>query len=725
MILADYPGNLLAALLLVGAAALIFLAYSSKIVRPARWWRLLLGFLQYAAVAAILLLIWNPSLPTSSEKSTRNSVLVVFDTSESMSVTDGADSARLDRALKLFKDAINPSDPDGPLYSVYGFDANCYTSASPDLLRRWGARTNMHSVATLLDRYDLLGETAESAPGIAKDSKVVGVVCFTDGQADDKNAQAYFPLKGGRLKVLFVGVGSDKVPTDLAVTAIRAPARIAIDTPYNVQVDVAAKGVKNEKVTVALFEDDALADARTLDLKEGAEKATLQFALAARVLGRHRLTARARMAGAEPNEANNVREAVLQVVEPPRLKVLYYAQVASFDFGKVRSSLERDKKIDLDIGLDAVVNPDMSQKARAASGSIPLPKDKEGFYAYDVIILGPCNFSKFTAPQIDGLYSLVSERGGGVIFLSGRGEFDCANSANEKIRALLPAEYAAAKKSSVADPRPLVITPEGVDARILSPADLKDFPVDVLPFHGDTVKKPASAVLAAAGGDPIFLVQRVGRGRVCYVNTYGLFRWYREDLDGGLLRKAISSLTANVGRITSREASIELFASRSAEDPFRIAFDAQVFDDKWAPVEGATVLLDVAGETIRMEETSAGRYGAEINGVHDEAILAHAQAEKAGVFIGEKTLTASLPCPRMEMDHTELDRKFLQDLANRVGGQYLDAEHVDSSTAGMFPPTSKSFEGGLESAWRTWPLLAALCVLLSTLWFTRRAIGLI
>ena len=233
------------------------------------------------------------------------------------------------------------------------------------------------------------------------------------------------------------------------------------------------------------------------------------------------------------------------------------------------------------------------------------------------------------------------------------------------------------------------------------------------------------AVIARTGDAPIICLHRVGRGRVCYINTYGLFRWYREDLDGGLLRKFLTSLTAEVGKIPSREATVELFASRPPDDPFAVAFDAQVYDQSWKPVQAATVLLEVAGQTIRMEENAAGRYSAQLANIRDESVVAHVQAEKASVFLGEKTITAALACPEGEMDHVELDRNFLVNLAKRVGGEYIDEGDLDNSTGDVFQAFSKTTALGAHSAWHNWPLLIGLCVLLSTLWFVRRALGLI
>lgn len=726
MILADYPGDVAAVALLVAAAVLLVAAFRSQVAKAAGRWRWLLGLLRYAAIAALLIIIWNPSRPTGSESSARNTVLAIFDTSESMSVGDGTQSSRLDRAVEAFKTHLEPGDPEGPVYRLYGFDSQAYPADSADALKRWGPRTNAHAVLDLLNRYDLGADTS-GRPGAmgARGSKVVGAVVFTDGQADNKNVQSYLPPRNPDLKVLLVGVGSAEVPKDLAIKSIRAPATVALGTPYQVEVELTAKGIENQRATVVLLEDGVPADFKSVRLGKNPARMTLRFDLGARVLGPHRLTARAAIDTEEPNTANNERHSVLEIVQAAKMRVLLYSEVANFDFGKIRACLERDEKIDLDIGLDAVIAPGLSEATRAGSGHVPLPQQAKGFYEYDVIILGPCNMDGFSQARIDGLYRFVTERGGGLVFLPGRGERDLSKHTDERIAALLPVELPTARRTAQKRRGELALTPEGVRSGFLTEETLEQLPVEAAAYHPGAAAKPAAAVLARAGDRPLVCWQRIGRGAVCMVNTYGLFKWYREDLEGGMLAEFLRGLTASLGRIRSAAARVELFAARRSENPYEVEFEAKVYDESFAGVEGATVLLEVGGETVRMEEAANGRYVALIKNLREENLVARVEAEKAAVFIGERVLATALPVPRREMDRTELDGAFLEKLAERLGGTYTDASGDGWKDKDLFEAVSVSYESGVESAWRNWPLIIALCVLLTTAWFVRRAIGLI
>lgn len=718
------------------------LAFRSEGLRSTKLWKWLLGLLQYASIVILLLILWNPSRPQMSETASRNSVLVLFDTSQSMSVVEDKPMTRLEKALNVFEKKFRPSDPEGPDYRIYGFDRQCYwvpvlssflqnglaNGDSTDSLCQWGRQTNLHSALALLDRYEITGMGSDLDPKDAhKGGTVVGAVVFTDGQADDKSVNAYPSLRNDNLQVVLVGVGSKVPQSDVAIKAIKAPSQIAIDTAYTVQVVVTARNLHEDPVTLELLKDDYVIASRQLSADRLAQDVTVKFAVGADRLGRHTLSARAKAADEEVNSANNTRSMMVRVVENTRLKVLFYSQVANFNIGRAREALARDKKIQLDLGFDAIIRPAMSKKARTMCGHVELPADRAGFYKYDVIILGPCALDGLTAAQINGLYSFVVDRGGGLILLPGKAKYGPPAWRNEKAKALLPVLFAADAGQIRAGGRGgIKLTLEGIDSKVISQAALRDYDEWASAYYRIIDKKPAATTLATAGGNAIVCVHRVGRGRVCLVNVSELFRWYREDLEGGLLRKFMSGLTAYVGRVTNLEAAVELFVERTADQASNVKFDVYVRDKWFAPVDGATVLLNVGAEVLRMDQAGQGRYVAEVEDMADEAIIATVEAELDGTFLGEKTVAVNLPLARSEMDNVELDSKFLRALAKRLHGKYFDADDIDKDVRQMFEAaTPVSSLARMRSVWPTWLLLLALCLLLSVNWFTRRAIGLV
>jgi hypothetical protein len=732
MILVDYPGHFIAGMLLAVFAVLVFFVFRCgelhKANRRSYKWPLIV--LQYIAIVILLIILWNPSKAKVDQEMSKNTVLAFFDTSESMSVVEEGQISRLDRSYDIFQKKLHPLDTDSPTYKVFGFDRRAYHCGSVNFLRRWGSETDMHSLLSTLGKYDHPDEPAPK-------NKVVGAIIFTDGQADDKNVQAYLPLNNKDFQIAVVGVGSRNRQTDIAIESINAPSQIAVDTTGSMQVVVSVRNHQNQPVTVELLKDGYVVNSKEIpaelfkkNLWAGdslTKEATIEFIIGAGGIGSYSFSVRAKTLEHEVNVANNVRTIMVDVIEETRLKVLLYSQVANFDIGKLRQALVRDEKINLDLCLDVVRVPAMAENLSKTYGYVSLPEDRQGFNKYDVIILGPCEFDAMTEAQIAGLYSFVVDRGGGLILLPGRGDFGPAEWTNNKVKALMPVLLDAVNPTIRRDSTGQVeLTLEALEGNVLDHGILQDNDQPVSPYYRVTNPKPASTTLASIQETPIISVHRVGRGRVCLINISRLFSLYREDLDGGLLYKMMAGLNAYLGRITAREAGIELFAERIDGQTDKLKFEAYVCDNAFAPVIGANVLLSIRNQVLSMDQTKRGHYVAEVEEAHSQGIVATAQAELNGVFLGEKTIAVNLPPVKGEMTNVELDEKFLRELAGKLGGKYFYANQVSDDVGRMFEAqTQVGNTRSITSVWPSWPLLLALTVILGVSWFIRRAIGLV
>ncbi len=735
MILANYPGHLATAAMLLALTGVVAFAYRTRNLRRAKIWRWIFAAVRVAVILAILVILWNPSNSRYTETTQRNTVMAVFDTSESMSVPDGNGETRLDEALKAFQTRFRPGDPESPLFRIHGFDTRAYEADSPAGLRRWGEQSNLQRVFDLLKDYipqkeGLLQRAVASLNDAdSSQSRMAGAVIFTDGQANLKLPGAYPALSGEEFPILLVGVGSADLRGDVAVRSIQAPARVQIDTTYTADILVAGQGITGGTLEVELLRNGMSVARKTLDAEAlEREGAVVTFDLSAVVLGEQVLTARVKTSADEVNRANNVLSTVVNVVEDPTIEVLFYSQVASTDIGKVRQALVRDKKVRLDFGLDAVVKPRLIASNTRLQGSASLPSSPSGYYGYDVVILGPCELDGLSPEQVDGLYSFVADRGGGLVLLPGRAQFAPTHVKSPKLRALLPAieERRSAQPDTQWRGVP-ELTLLGSSSRVLSMDDLKALPVVTSPYYSALTPKPASSILAEVKDTPILYVHRVGRGQVALLNVRRLYEWYNADVNGGLLQRLLSGLTTYVGRVPESESAIEVFAARDAEDPNTVTVDALVYDEGFRRVADASVLLTVGakGETLRMDPTVDGRFSADIHGVRAEALVARVSAERNGRFLGERVVTATLPLPRTEMANVALDAAFLKELATETGGEYRHVSELGEVADAFESMSTVRRVQETHSAWPRWPVFLTLCAVLSTLWFARRTVGLV
>ncbi len=718
----DYPGHLVAALLVLASAGLVLVIFRSRELRtPERnRYRRLLMALQYAVILSLLMILWNPSAWRTKPQFARNAVLALFDTSESMSVADDKRLARLDKALARFAECFEARSAAGPEYRIYGFDAHAYHCGSAELLRRWGSQSNLHEAFSLITDY-----ATREAPA--------GVVVFTDGQVEDKDPRRYLALQTDDLPVLLVGVGSRRPSVDVAIQSFSAPASAWVDTIFTAAVTIEATTALSGPVTVELLSDGKVVDSRQLGREQFGpfrgepQEATVKFQVPAPRLGPQVLTARLAPCEGEVNLANNSRSASVEVTQERHLEVLFCSQWANFDIGKIRQALVRDKRLRLDLRFDVIRQQGLADLATQVSGQVELPETVEEFCKYDVIILGPCDLDKLTSAQREGLYSFVVERGGGLLLLPGRSVASLASWRDERAEAMLPVLFDR-EPARVWPPHPAAInlTFEAQVGHVFEPNAFAAPGQPLCPYYKIPGVKPASTVLAAVGDVPLIAAHRVGRGRVCLLNASKLFMLYREDRQGGALSDLVCGLVAYLGRTPAQSAGVELFVERAVEDPRRVTFNAYITDKTFRPVAGANVLLTVGEQTVSMDSTGRGYYRTTVDWRPGQSVVATVQAESNGAFLGERTVAANLPPVRDEMSRVDLDEPFLQALARRTNARYFHIDQIDRKTADVFVPRHQvGVSETISSIWPKWPVLLSLCLLLSAGWFLRRAIGLV
>lgn len=737
MTFVDYPGHLVALGLTLAAAAVVLVAFrAGPLQTPQRnRYRRLLAALHYAAILLVLVILWNPSAWQEEETFGKNTVLAVFDTSESMSVADDGRQSRLDRSLGRFAECFDKPGGEGPQYRVYGFDDRAYHCGSADLLRRWGSRSNLHEAVSLA--ADCVARDGQSP----MQDEPTGLVIFTDGRADDRDPRRYLPALREDLPILIVGVGARSPRPDLAIETLMSPAAAWVDTTYDVGVAVSAADVPNAPVTLELLCDNEIVEKRQIDREAfkadgtGPAQATLRFTVPAQGLGVHVLTARVQPGRGEINLGNNARTTSVEVMQDRPLRVLLYSQRADFNIGKIRQALSRDKHIRLDLGFDVIKNKPLSDRATQATGYLTLADLDASRNEYDVIIKGVCGVGFERSDS----YDFFAKRGGAMILLPGETVQTLATDNQERGLSTLPVLFARQEQGAfptMAVSSPARVWPPQRDAiklsfeaeiaHVFDPSVFAESQYRVSPYYVISATKPAATTLAMVGDTPIVSVHRVGRGRVCLLNISKLFTLYREDRQGGALSELMCGLVAYLGRTPAQGATVELFAERVAEDPRRVQFNAYIMDKSFQPASGANVLLTAGEQVVSMEPTGRGYYRATLDWGSGQSVVAKAQAELNGSFLGERTLATTLPAVRDEMSCVDLDEPFLRSLAERMKARYIHIDDLSEKAAETFE--SRRQAGTIErvtSVWPRWPLLVVLCLLLSAGWFIRRAIGLV
>ncbi|MBI1311978.1 hypothetical protein GC176_11855 [bacterium] len=365
------------------------------------------------------------------------------------------------------------------------------------------------------------------------------------------------------------------------------------------------------------------------------------------------------------------------------------------------------------------------------------PQDKDELFQFDALILDDIEASFFTTAQLMLIEKFVSERGGGFLMLGGTESFLTGDYDRTPVADLLPvyldrAEFPAENESVTLD-----LTREGwlqpwVRLRSTESEErtrLSSMPGfrTINPSHGI---KPGASVLSTVSDQsgavwPALVTQQYGRGRAGAVMVGDLWRWQlrnTEDHPDDLARAWRQTLRWLVADVPQRVDVQTLPAPDVAPEAVRIR--VRVTDQEYSPLDNARVEIAVrssesppreAAESSERETSGDGIEVAKADRSQEAAAVeakpetlpvltlnAEAALDEGGVYTavfvpqepGTWTLTASaLTADSETLDadetgvmfdpevdefrHPGLNRELLEQLAERTGGEVVEAERLD------------------------------------------------
>ena len=716
IVFTDYPGHS-ATLMIVGVAtALLVFSFRTDTLRSLPILRWVFGALDFVVILVLIVLTWNPSRVCMTGQKEQNTLLVCFDTSESMSVTDQSRS-RLDQALTAFDRHFVNGRTNKPNCRWYGFDSEFRPISRKNIGKQWGARSDLQTALTKLTGYAQVQQGTEGSPA----SSMCGAVVFTDGQVDNKQVQSYVKLQRDDCPVMIVASGDDGSVKDIDVRTVKAPVSVRVEQRYDIVAQIVARNLNAQPIEVQLWINDVLADRAPVTISQEGKPHDIRFSAHALAPGIDEVRVVADAVDGEANIHNNARTRLVEVRADNAIRVLLYSQVPGFDIAKIRQCLTRDARVKLDFVYDAIIDPKLQKEH--ADRLVRFPASADEFNQYDLIVLGPCRFDQFSDEQIAELYNFVTKGGGSVVFLPGRKTFGLEECEIDEIRALIPVDFA-----SPTDAVPgygLSITEEGRDRNYSEAICHEERGDDVDMAYASIRKKPAASTVLRCGQQALVCTHRVGRGRTAILNSSNIYQVYRGDKEDGPLFRLLGDIVTDVAGRPSRQGHIEVFVRRT-DDTTGLVFEGRVMDQTYAAARRATVILEFNDRIISMKEAMPGTYMTTIPDFQGTSVFARVRAEHRGIYMGEKAVALELDAVKHEMDDTRCDKEFLRKLCTHIGGEYVDAEEIGPETFDRFQAYSAGRQGRqLQRFWPRWWVFTLLCSMLLAQWFLRRAKGLI
>lgn len=406
-----------------------------------------------------------------------------------------------------------------------------------------------------------LGDSVLQALQREQSESLAGIIVLTDGanNAGVDPARAAAACAESAVAIHTIGLGSERLPTNVRVADLLAPTRVFPGDRFSVTGYLQAQGLEGESARVELLEADAAtleADTsgthgRVIDTKEvrlaaDGELLAIRFDLdGLNETGPRALAIRVIPPASDQQKSDDFEAIDIEVVATAT-KVLILAGGPGREYRFLRNVLTRDRSFEVDVLLGSAL-PGLSQDARQVLDEFPTTA--EALNAYDVLVAIDFDWQELDSTACSRLERWVSRDSGGLFFLAGGVFMEAwlAHSQLEAIRNLHPVELRRgerlllSQKQGGSEPRPLRFSPDGEDAeflwlspnRIANQTIWTEFPGVYSCFDTATVKPGATVYarlgqtngLSLTGQEPVYLAgQLYGSGTVFYCGSSELWR---------------------------------------------------------------------------------------------------------------------------------------------------------------------------------------------------------
>jgi hypothetical protein len=570
------PGwGILIALVIVGATVYIYQRSTPKL---SNFQKNTLAVLRCVLLILILLVLMRPVLLLTVEGTIRRSLLVLIDSSASMQIKD---LRQTDDDLKRAAIASGMLDPKAGLTQALPVAASSINQmARSDVVKGMLTNPQLNLLAKLGETYDIVpftfGQTLQpisgsSAPAGATDTKssflnsipydkpytaigdavrslldlkrgqpLAGIFLITDGGNNygSEPADAAAMAQQDKVPLYIYGVGITS-PHDIIVSQVFAPEVAFVKEEVPVSVLVRSQSMNGRTAKLVLKLGDRVMDTKDVTFGDDGEQ-TIAMKFIPPTKGDYELEASIDPLPDEADKDNNKASRRVRVIDG-KIQVLYIEQKPRWEYRFLQAMMTRDPRLQPKFFL-AEGDPGLGQEANSPYLS-ELPKSKEDWMKYDVIIIGDVDSRTFDNDQMQSISDLVSTFGGGVVFLSGK-NFMPPSYGGTKLENLFPVEFEEQASHGNADqPIKLNLTPAGQNSSMMKLVDQdnennntwRDLPG--VYWDARVIKaKPAAEVLLDDPSPeksirgafmPVMAIQSYGTGQTLFVGTDETWRWRR------------------------------------------------------------------------------------------------------------------------------------------------------------------------------------------------------
>ena len=578
------------------------------------------------------------------------------------------------------------------------------------------------------------------------------IVLLTDGQTTEGESvakAAEFAARKG-VPLYPIGLGDPEAPRDIEIGELLVDDVVFVDDLVRFQPKLTARGYAGQELTVRLKQKTS-APGSTEQTKELSviRVPAPPDGQATRLELQHRPKQTGPVTyivevDAQPREqtAGNNRVEKLVTVREEKLRVLYVDSEPRYEFRYLKTFLDREKTIDLNVVLQSS-DPQYSNQDRAALSTFP--SSKEELFDYDAVILGDVDPGFLSGSQMTHLVEFVTTRGGGILFVAGE-NYDPLAFRGTPLESLLPIDLNGARNptavvgGATAGFRP-ALTVEGRANPIFRFADddaasarIWAFLPELLWYFEAPKKKPAAVVLAQhptqRGPDgplPIMVYQIAGSGKAMFhaVDDTWRWRWRAGDRYFGRFWTQTIRFLARSKLLGQKKAEIRTERRRyQRNQPIEVKVRFPNPGD--APTNGEVVVeVEHQGHGSRrlVLRPSPGSKNL-FEGIIPQAVEGDYEVRLLPPPIlegGLPTTRFAVDAPAGEREHVEMNQAELVRAAAVSHGKFYLPTAADGLLGDLPTPQQVPLDTDPPiPLWNTWPVLVLFLMVLVAEWVLRK-----
>lgn len=665
---------------------------------------------------------------------------------------------------------------------LYEFARDVDQISSPEELGNTG-----EGVATSSRTQTDLTAALEHVLDNTSPESLAGILLLSDGQhnttALPEDSLRQLAVRNTPLSS--VPIGGDLGPVDISLLDLKAPESIYLDDRVVVTAEVKLDGFLGEKIEAELVSGGEVVETIAIDVTDVNFRSEIRFVHRPEDKGILDYQIRIKPDDREIFKNNNAWDFKVAVTDD-RTNVLLVDGFPRWEFRYLRNLFYgRDKSVHLQ---SVLLDPDEIHRTRQPSGipasatrpfgeaeATELPKSREEWQLFDVIILGDINPGALDNRDWQAIEEAVTRRGALLVCIAGQRYMPHAHN-SETLQKLLPLTYTVenAAQSNFAQPGfKIELTSAGRNhpvtsqstSRALNAERWSNFPL-MHWRYADAQLKETAEVLAYArtpgsgsitsftpDGSPgsveaaiqqlanqeniekenaVISVQRSGLGKVLMLQfdqtwrfRYGVGDTYHHRFWGQITRWGAGP------NLRSGNETLRLGTDRLSYTPSdAIEVTAKVLDEERRPDTDADVDIEVWKDGARLRKQqlsyrtgSSGLYETSLSGLQEEGEY-EIKLTGSDEEISTEVLVVTTRNP-IELAELTADREFLNRTAQMTGGVVAELNNLPGLLNSFGAPKEILTERRDVTLWDKWPLLLSFLGLLTTEWIIRRRSGLV